>query len=149
MSPMPEALHRLVYYSRNRVRSVAGSDALAMAIGSILRVSRVNNARVGVTGALLFNLGCFAQVLEGPRDAIENIFERVKLDPRHGEVSILILEPAPARAFEGWAMGFVGSCDTDAALNQDGGFDPARMAGEALFEILYRHSLKDRGPLVR
>jgi hypothetical protein len=146
---MNEDLYRLVYYSRNRVFGAPGSNALAKAIGSILRASRVNNARVGATGALLFNLGCFAQVLEGPRVAIENIFERVKLDPRHGDVSVLIFEPAPARAFEGWAMGFVGSYATDAALNQDSGFDPARTAGEALFEILHGHSLKEKGPLVR
>ena len=146
---MNEKLHRIVYYSRNHVCGAPGSNALAEAISSILRVSRVNNARVGVTGALLFNSGCFAQVLEGPRAGIENVFERVKLDPRHGDVSVLIFEPVPARAFEGWAMGFVGGYETDAALYQDRGFDPTRMAGEALLEILHRHALKEKGPLVR
>jgi hypothetical protein len=147
---MPGDLYRLVYYSRNRV--TGGPEAFAKALTSILATSRLNNARVGVTGALMFNSGCFAQVLEGPRSAIEDIFERVKLDERHSEVSLLTLDPSPTRAFKGWAMGFVGSSVTDAAryggLAQNRGFNPARLAGDALFEILHRQSLKQTSPLI-
>ena len=51
----------------------------------ILRTSRRNNAEVGVTGALMFNGGAFAQVLEGPRRGVESTFERIQRDQRHGD----------------------------------------------------------------
>ena len=145
---MSEALQRLVYYSRSRVTE--GPEALARAIISILAASRVNNARVDVTGALMFNAGCFAQVLEGPQAAVESIFERIQQDERHGDVSLLAFEPATARAFEHWSMGFVGASVDDAArygaLVKDSGFDPARMTGEALFEALHRLALEEESP---
>lgn len=142
---MTEMLHRLVYYSRNRM---AGEpEQLAQAITAILAASRINNARVGVTGALMFNAGCFAQVLEGPQAAVENVFERIQQDERHGDVSLLAFQPVEARAFEAWSMGFVGSSVADAALYgsvaQDSGFDPARMTGEMLFETLHRLALEE------
>lgn len=144
---MTEGLHRLVYYSRNRVTE--GPEALEQAITSILATSRVNNARVDVTGALMFNAGCFAQVLEGSRDAIETIFERIQQDERHGDVFLLAFVPVTERAFESWSMGFVGASVSDAArygsIVEESHFDPARMTGEAMFETLHRLALEEEG----
>ncbi|RYG68245.1 BLUF domain-containing protein, partial [bacterium] len=124
---MSQPLYQLVYYSRNKV---AGSpSAFAAEVGSILAVSRRNNALAGLTGALLFNAGCFAQVLEGPLDAIEATFERIQQDIRHGDVSLLVLEPIAERSFEHWAMGFVGQSEDHARrfaeISVASGFDPA------------------------
>ena len=142
---MSETLYRLVYYSRNAVPG--GSDALRIALASILAKSQVNNQRVGVTGALMFNSGCFAQVLEGARPAVEEVFERIQQDDRHGEVSLLSFEQAADRAFANWSMGFVGASVEDSAryatLGEESGFDPARMTGEALFETLHRLALEE------
>lgn len=142
---MPDNLHRLVYYSRNAITGDA--EAVASEITAILAKSQTNNQRVGVTGALMFNAGCFAQVLEGPQSAVEEVFERIQQDERHGDVSLLAFDPAPERAFENWSMGFVGSSVDEAArysaLAQDSGFDPARMTGEALFETLHRLALEE------
>ena len=142
---MPDDLYRLVYYSRTAITGDAA--ALATAITSILAKSQVNNQRVGVTGALMFNSGCFAQVLEGSRSVVEDVFERIQQDERHGEVSLLAFDAVPARAFENWSMGFVGASIDDAArygaLVQDSGFDPARMTGEFLFETLHRLAIEE------
>ena len=142
---MSEDLYRLVYYSRNAI--VGDAATLASAITSILAKSQANNERVGVTGALMFNSGCFAQVLEGSRSAIEDVFERIQQDDRHGEVSLLAFDPAPVRAFQNWSMGFVGASVDDAArygvLVKESGFDPARMTGEALFETLHGLALEE------
>lgn len=142
---MPGDLYRLVYYSRNAI--IGDAAALATGITSILAKSQVNNQRVGVTGALMFNSGCFAQVLEGSRSAVEDVFERIQQDERHGEVSLLAFDSAPARAFENWSMGFVGASIDDAArygaLVQASGFDPARMTGDALFETLHRLAIEE------
>jgi hypothetical protein len=142
---MSTSLYRLVYYSRNAVPG--GRDALAGAITSILSASQRNNARVDVTGALMFNAGCFAQVLEGPRGAVEDVFERIQQDERHGDVSLLTFEPAPQRTFANWSMGFVGASSGDAELYRpllgDSSFDPSRMSGNALFETLHRLALEE------
>ena len=142
---MSDELYRLVYYSRTAMRGDA--EALANTITSILTKSQANNQQVGVTGALMFNSGCFAQVLEGTRDAVETVFERIQQDERHGDVSLLAFDPVPSRAFENWSMGFVGASVADAArygtLVQDSGFDPSRMTGEALFETLHSLALEE------
>jgi hypothetical protein len=144
---MTNALSRLVYYSRNRV--AGGPEELADAIALILAASRKNNAEVGVTGALMFNAGCFAQVLEGPQDAVEGVFERIQQDERHGDVSLLAFEPVEKRAFENWSMGFVGASVADAArydiVAEESGFDPARMTGDALFKTLNRLAVEEEG----
>ena len=142
---MTQALSRLVYYSRNRM--TGDPDQLSGAINAILAISRTNNAVAAVTGALMFNAGCFAQVLEGPQQAVEGVFERIQQDERHGDVSLLAFEPVERRAFETWSMGFVGASVADAArygtLALQSGFDPARMTGEALFEALHRLALEE------
>ena len=135
---MTEPLHRLVYYSRNRIAGDA--DVVAREFLGILAKSQANNARVGVTGALMFNAGCFAQVLEGPPAAVEATFERIQQDERHGEVSLLGFGPAPERSFPNWSMGFIGASEVDAArygaIGGQSGFDPSRMTGERLHQVL-------------
>jgi predicted signal transduction protein with EAL and GGDEF domain len=99
-------LYRLVYYSENRILGL--DEEVRQAVGQILDASRRNNAAVGVTGALMFTSGFFAQVLEGERAEVERIFERIQIDDRHGDVRLLSFEPAPLRMFRAWAMAFVG-----------------------------------------
>ena len=92
------SLHRLVYWSRNALFHTT-SD-LEAEMRAILAVSRRNNARENITGALLlYNDGCFAQVLEGPPAAVSQRFERIRTDPRHHDVTLLQAGPAPRRLF--------------------------------------------------
>ena len=137
-------IYRLVYYSRNLLPE---AEMNAGVIEAILAASRSNNGRVGVTGALMFNAGCFAQVLEGPMDAVEATFERIQQDERHGDVSLLAFGPADARAFESWSMGFVGGSEQGrarfAALADETGFDPAHMTGDRLFETLHQLAFEE------
>lgn len=99
-------LFRVLYCSRNLI--AGAPDAVAAEIGTILERSRANNRRDGITGGLLFSEGCFAQVLEGPVDAVERTFERIQCDARHGAVTVLRAGPIAARDFPDWSMGFAG-----------------------------------------
>ena len=99
---MTEGVFRLAYISRNF--GVRDEQELS----GILQTSRRNNSAVGVTGALLFNEHCFAQVLEGPLEAVSATFERIQRDERHGEVTILLSEYDVPRRFGDWAMGYIG-----------------------------------------
>lgn len=132
------SLYRLVYYSRNHVAT--DTAMFASEVDDILAKSRVNNVRDEITGALMFNAGCFAQVLEGPLDKIEAAFERIQQDERHGEVSLLGLDEVSTRSFPNWAMGFVGLSDEHAkrfaSVGSASGFDPSRFSGDELHVIL-------------
>lgn len=62
------------------------------------------NAASGVTGLLLFNGLSFMQTLEGPRETVLHLFERIKRDPRHHTVRLIHCEGADRRAFAGFGM---------------------------------------------
>ena len=135
---MTEPLYRLIYFSRNLI---PGNEAEVEAhIRDILRVSRENNGLARITGALMFNLGCFAQVLEGPRHELEARFERIQQDERHGDVILLSLEATSERAFPNWSMAFFGAnyraLSLYADIGAESGFDPARMTAHELLAVL-------------
>ena len=132
-------LYRLAYTSRNLIK---GSEAeIAATVSEILATSQSNNMRVGVTGALLFNGGYFAQVLEGPRTVVETTFERLQRDRRHSDVNVLQCEAVAMRGFPNWSMAFVGRSTKGQALWSEmasrTGFDLSQIEGEDLFATLH------------
>lgn len=135
---MDENLHRLVYYSRNRL----GEDASALvgAIDYILATSQRNNAGGGITGALMFDAGCFGQVLEGSREALVSTFDRIQRDKRHGDVTLLAFEPIAIRIFGQWSMRFVGihpaQAEPVATATPGSEFDPSQVTGDTLLALL-------------
>ena len=74
-------------------------------LAQILAVSRQNNARDEVTGALLYSDGKVLQAIEGPETALDDTFERVRADPRHKGVVMLYRGTAEERSFPDWTMG--------------------------------------------
>ena len=149
---MSDTLCSLAYFSRN---AMVGSPAeLASQIQDILQRARHNNQQQGVTGALLFSDGCFAQVLEGPSAAVEGIFETIQCDPRHSEVTILHLHPVAERSFGQWSMAFGGidGVSVDPQLAHQGMAQAdqilASQAGQnlmaALRNVVYRDDLSRR-----
>jgi hypothetical protein len=140
-------LYRLVYASKNLLQ---GPDhEVAAAVRQILDASQRNNRAVGVTGALMFNGGAFAQVLEGPRAGVEETFERIQRDERHGDVTVLQCGPAEARGFPDWSMAFVGQSARGQALwcglAAESGFDLARLDGDGVFAMLHGLVLEEEG----
>jgi hypothetical protein len=132
------SLFRVVYYSRNLI---PGSlEMIEAEVRRILETSCRNNAAEDVTGALLFNSGCFAQVLEGPYEAVERTFERIQMDERHADVVPLQFEAVASRGFSNWSMVYVGSSvDGEARYGSfagESGFDPSRLDAEAIFRSL-------------
>jgi Sensors of blue-light using FAD len=135
---MASSLHRLVYYSRNRIPGTPVE--LTAEVDAILASAQRNNELVHVTGALIFNAGIFAQVLEGIRHDIELTFERIQRDPRHGDVQVLAFEEVQNRGFPSWSMAFVGRSREGQNLfghvGEETAFEARRMEGERIFEIM-------------
>jgi len=131
-------LYRLVYFSRNEIGG--GPTRIAAEVQSILTTSQRNNPRLGLTGALIFNTGVFAQVLEGPSDSVEATFEKIQQDQRHRDVQVLAFEHIQDRVFARWSMGFFGQSregqDVFGHIANATGFSIDKIEGERLFKII-------------
>jgi hypothetical protein len=76
-------------------------------IDAILTASRKNNLTLGVTGLLCHSGDIFMQLLEGGRDAVNQLYTKIANDPRHGNVILLDYEEIDERRFASWTMGQV------------------------------------------
>lgn len=100
--------------------SVAQRPFSKIELLALLDKSRQNNARLGVTGILLYRDGDFLQLLEGEEPAVRQLYQRISADPRHVGVRTLVEERCEQRLFEDWSMGFRDLADP--ALQQRPGF---------------------------
>lgn len=105
---MNKDLYRIVYCSRNLIR-YGNPSAITQELQAILTKSRTNNQKAGITGALIYSAGSFAQVLEGPLQSIERTFEVIQRDSRHSDVTVVQIGPIDQRQFAEWAMAFAGN----------------------------------------
>ena len=75
-------------------------------IVSLLLQARAKNARLGISGMLLYVAPSFFQILEGERAVVESLYETITRDQRHGAVLKLIEESIEKRSFADWTMGY-------------------------------------------
>jgi len=73
-------------------------------VDEILRVSRRNNERDALTGALIYDNTAFLQWLEGGQEDIRQVFARISRDSRHGGIRILAVCRLTDRWFPDWSM---------------------------------------------
>jgi len=124
-------LVRLMYASR--ANEQIGAEDLA----AILKVSKANNPATGVTGVLCFcrSSGIFMQVLEGGRDPVNALYNRITRDKRHRDPTLLSYDEIGQRAFAGWSMGQVNMDRLNAALllrySERATLDPYAVSGVA------------------
>jgi len=90
-------LKQLVYASKP-----FGFDDLALV--GILSAARPNNARNGITGALICREDLYLQLLEGEPNSVDATFSRIERDDRHTEIRVLINDAVDDRLFPDWAM---------------------------------------------
>ena len=76
-------------------------------LDTLLDKARANNAALDVSGMLLFHEGTFLQVLEGSKQNVDMLYNKIALDTRHGNVLLLATREIDERNFGDWSMGFV------------------------------------------
>ena len=129
-------LVRLLYASR----ATAALDPEELQ--GILRQSRSNNPGLGVTGVLCVCPASkiFLQVLEGGRNPVNRLYQRIAADRRHAEVELLAYEEITERRFAGWAMGQVDMSRLNPALllkhSEKAVLDPYALPGSASMALL-------------
>jgi hypothetical protein len=92
---------RCIYASR------AAQAVSPVMIDDILEKSRTCNPASGITGILCYSGDVFIQVLEGGRDEVCELYNKIAGDRRHTNVRILVYEEIRERKFCNWSMGHV------------------------------------------
>jgi hypothetical protein len=141
-------LVRCLYASRAR-----GSVTPEL-LDSILKTSTSNNTAHGITGMLCFAGDVFVQILEGGRDEVCELYNRIARDERHTQVRLLSYEEIGKREFCQWTMGTVDLRSVNPATllrySPHPGFDPFAISGKAtlaLFtELATGGAVSARGP---
>ena len=105
--------------------STAREEPTGRTLRDILAVSRANNRKDGLSGLLLVGGRRFLQVLEGPRDALERTYARIRYDERHFALVQLARRPIDKPSFPGWDMGF----------EQEGGLTLPEIVGQLVDRI--------------
>ena len=92
-----ENLKHVIYTSRPTFFDIEILD-------NILHTSRINNTKWDITGNLIFHSDLFLQLLEGPPDAIDSLYQNILLDNRHTDIFKLRDEITQRRLFASWTM---------------------------------------------
>lgn len=74
-------------------------------LDDLLTVSRTKNAEFGITGLLILKDYVIIQYIEGDKKHIKQLYENIKKDTRHVNVTLLKEEPIEQKLFENWSMG--------------------------------------------
>jgi hypothetical protein len=74
----------------------------------LLYHSYLRNLRLEITGALIFENNQFGQVIEGPEDVIDSLWEKIQKDDRHKNIRLIERKSICSRSFQKWTMVFQG-----------------------------------------
>ncbi|GAA3601095.1 hypothetical protein GCM10022223_15960 [Kineosporia mesophila] len=129
-------MYELLYISQAVV------DLTETEMEAFLGRSRERNAQADITGILLhihdgpvgdepFRAAFFVQSLEGPQEAVEQTYERIRADMLHTDLTVVHRGQRESRSFAGWRMHLT------------------RMTSEAALALIARESQPDSGPPLR
>jgi len=97
---MPDDLKILVYIS------ASSGEETEEELEAILRRSRDTNRNRGITGMLLYFEGHIMQILEGPVEAVDKLYQRISQDSRHQNVTLMYEGKLEERLFPEFSMGY-------------------------------------------
>ncbi len=129
-------LVRLVYASSTL------DPASQQVVAAILRESNDTNLEFGITGVLCSypDGQHFLQVLEGARDDVNQLYNNIMRDDRHGNVKLLHYGEIQTRMFASWRMGSVDlakvNLSTLLKYSEKPKLDPFQLSGEAALALL-------------
>lgn len=92
-------LVRLIYFSLSKIK--------ANQVQEILNSAEQNNEQLNITGLLLFRYKYFFQMLEGSRENINLVYNKLTQDPRHEQVTLLKYSEIDTRIVNNMHMAFL------------------------------------------
>ena len=103
---MPQPLVRLTYASTATFQSDI-KGGIESEVARVLLQSRRNNPKANLGGVLHFGNGYFFQCLEGPRDQVNRVYQKISQDTRHRNVQVLSTQSVDQRLFSDWSMKYL------------------------------------------
>ena len=91
-------MHELIYFSKALFEPTDDD------IQEMLIQFREFNTAHNITGMLLYDGIHFSQMIEGDKESITNLYNRIQKDPRHETLTISSTRPIEHRRFTKWAM---------------------------------------------
>lgn len=90
-------------------------------VKQIWQTSRQRNAKLGLTGAVIFDGERFCELLEGPTLDISTVYRDVEVDARHTALRVLHIASAgsPRRQAQ-WRSGYCDASALDLLCNEGG-----------------------------
>ena len=134
-----QKLIQLVYISRSTFVPSQLSSGIQPNVARILLKSRANNEKNGLVGVLYFGDNNFFQCLEGEETAVETLYAKLLLDPRHKDLKIIIKKSIDALTFKNWSMKHVPLEKKMLSLLQAAGhkkFDPYKFNDETNAKVV-------------
>ena len=92
-------LYEVIYVSR-RAEGLTDADV----VDRIVLPAGRKNRLLDITGCIWFDASRFVQVLEGPREDVERVYEQIQADERHTDIRTLSAGPIAIRSFDRWGM---------------------------------------------
>lgn len=94
------ALMQLVYVSSLSLKGRLNSSIFA----DLERHARAYNTEHGITGILCYGNGHFLQCIEGEKEKVLALQQRIFSDERHKNIKVLLLRAIDQRSFVDWRM---------------------------------------------
>jgi hypothetical protein len=120
---------RLIYASR------PSEDFCEADLQAILEESRILNKRDNITGILCHSGESFLQWIEGPRESVNTLYNRLVAHPKHHDLLLLEYGYIHRRDFADWTMAAVSTTNIPLKLLDRykvlETFDPFHMSGDA------------------
>ncbi|MGB5603860.1 MAG: BLUF domain-containing protein, partial [Gammaproteobacteria bacterium] len=109
-------MHLVVYTSEY----VGRKEDINSVLDDIVKTSKINNPAHEITGLLFYHNQRFIQVLEGEREALEELMSILEKDHRHKNIQRILDQPIKKRGFMDWNMD---SCN----LSEDQDIEPEEL----------------------
>ena len=93
-------MYRIMYMS-SATRTISDEE-----LEELLRKAKIKNKQRDLTGLLIVKGRTFLQCLEGEKEKVLKVYNRILEDERHENVIELIEEDTETRLFPTWEMGY-------------------------------------------
>ncbi len=94
-------MYQIIYASTVNPKAF-GTDE----INKILTKARAHNSSHAISGILLYRSEIFIQLLEGEEDKVKALYDKIKQDPRHSNVTDIAVIEGGSRIFTNWDMAY-------------------------------------------
>jgi hypothetical protein len=93
-------VHLIVYTSEY----IGDEQNINTVLDAITTSAKVRNPNLKITGLLFYHQPRFLQIIEGPKDSLDQMMQIINRDRRHKNIERLISEAIPERKFNDWNM---------------------------------------------